>query len=70
MALRAGNSIHEKRDQVGQEAGIKRLAILESNNDLVCLVMLDVCVQRLQVIIEILATLPKIPSVTFSSRDP
>lgn len=58
---RAEKSILEKGDHIGQEAGIKRLAILESNNDLLCLMMFDVCMQRLQVVIEIFAALPSRP---------
>lgn len=50
-------SILEERDQIGQEASVKRLAILESNNDLFCLMVFHMRMQRLQVIIEILATL-------------
>lgn len=49
--------ILEERDQIGQEASVKRLAILESNNDLFCLMVFHMRMQRLQVIIEILAAL-------------
>lgn len=71
MMNRADNSILEQGNQIGQEAGIKRLTILESNNDLFCLMMFDVGMKRLQVIIEIFATLPhEILSVTFSSLNP
>lgn len=71
MIKGAENSLLEQGDQIGQEAGIKRLTILEGNNDLFCLMMFDVCMQRLQVIIEIFATLlQEILLVTFSSQNP
>lgn len=69
MDSRAVNAILEKCDQLGQESRIKSLTILESNNDLFCLMVFDVSMKRFQVIIKVFPTLFRgVPSVQASSH--
>lgn len=47
----------EKRDQIREQASVKGLTVLESDSDLLRLMMLDMCIQSLQIIIQIFAAL-------------
>jgi len=58
--LRVGNIILEKRDEVAEQTAVKRLAILECDDDPSRFTRSHERVQRLEIVIQILAALNRV----------